>query len=111
MRIVEYKDLEWYVIKENEKEKLLLLKDSFTNDQIKKYFTNKEYIDSDYDVRFNKDYSNPWWRDSYIRQVLNTKFTEDLNINDLNIMEIDVELDGKKITTRDYVRLLTKEEV
>lgn len=110
-RIVKYKDLEWRVLKENDKEKLLMLKDSFTNELIRKYFTNENMVDSDCDVRFNKDYSNPWWRDSYIRQVLNTKFLEDLNIDDLYVMETTVELNNEKVTTRDYVRLLTKEEV
>ena len=110
-RIVRYKGLEFRVIKENDNERLLMLKDSLTNELIKKYFTNTNMVDSDCDVKFNKDYSNPWWRDSYIRQVLNTKFLEDLNIDDLNVMETTVELNNEKVTTRDYVRLLTKEEV
>ncbi len=111
MRLVNYKNFEWYVIKENKKEKLLFMKDGLTVEQVKKYFTNNQMVDSDYDVRFNKDYTNPWWRDSYIRQVLNTKFLEDLDLEDLNVMETTVELNTEKVTTKDYIRLITKEEV
>lgn len=111
MRLVNYKNFEWYVIKEDEKEKLLFMKDGIPADQVKKYFTNEQMVDSDNDVRFNKDYTNPWWRDSYIRQVLNTKFLEDLDLEDLNVMETTVELNGEKVTTKDYIRLITKEEV
>lgn len=111
MRLVNYKNFEWYVIKEDEKEKLLFMKDGIPADQVKKYFTNEQMVDSDNDVRFNKDYTNPWWRDSYIRQVLNTKFLEDLDLEDLNVMESTVELNGEKVTTKDYIRLITKEEV
>lgn len=111
MRLVNYKNFEWYVIKEDEKEKLLFMKDGIPADQVKKYFTNEQMVDSDNDVRFNKDYTNPWWRDSYIRQVLNTKFLEDLDLEDLNVMETTVELNDEKVSTKDYVRLITKEEV
>lgn len=111
MRLVNYKNFEWYAIKEDEKEKLLFMKDGIPADQVKKYFTNEQMVDSDNDVRFNKDYTNPWWRDSYIRQVLNTKFLEDLDLEDLNVMESTVELNGEKVTTKDYIRLITKEEV
>lgn len=110
MRLVKYKNFEWYVIKENEKEKLLFMKDGLTVEQVKKYFTNEQMVDDDFDVRFNKDYTNPWWRDSYIRQVLNTKFLEDLDISELNVMETTVELNDEKVSTKDYVRLITKEE-
>jgi len=110
MRLVNYKNFEWYVIKEDEKEKLLFMKDGIPADQVKKYFTNEQMVDSDNDVRFNKDYTNPWWRDSYIRQVLNTKFLEDLDMSELNVMETTVELNDEKVNTKDYVRLITKEE-
>ena len=37
-KITTYKELEWYIINETEKESLLFLRDSFTNEQIIKYF-------------------------------------------------------------------------
>lgn len=111
MKTIKYKNLEWYVIKEDNKERVLLLKDSFTNEQIQKYFTNEHMVDDDFDVKFNYDGTNLWWRDSCIRMILNSKFLEDLNINDLNIMKTTVELNEEKVVTKDYARLLTKEEV
>ena len=40
-KITTYKELEWYIINETEKERLLLLRDSLTNEQIAKYFLEK----------------------------------------------------------------------
>ena len=54
MRLVNYKNFEWYVIKEDEKEKLLFMKDGIPADQVKKYFTNDPMVDSDNDVRFTR---------------------------------------------------------
>ena len=109
-QVMTYKDLEWYIIHDSDKEKLLFLKDCFTNEQVLKYFTDKSMVDLECDVRFSKMRS-PWFRDSYIREVLNTAFLAELNKEDLNPMETTVTLDGEFVTTTDYVRLITKKEV
>ena len=108
-KITTYKELEWYIINETEKESLLLLRDSLTNEQIAKYFLEKKMVDSDYDVRFN-DKQSPWWDESYIQKVLNTRFLSDLDINDLNQMKTILELNGERRIVEDYVRLLTYED-
>ena len=106
MNKVKYKNLEWYVIKENENGKLLFLAERLRPEIVDKHFNHDKY----YDVKFNYDYTNVWWRDSYIRSVLNSSFLNELDIKDLNVMETTVELNDEKSITRDYVRLLTKEE-
>ncbi len=75
-KITTYKELEWYIINETEKESLLLLRDSLTNEQIAKYFLEKKMIDFEYCVQFN-DKQSPWWDESYIQRVLNTRFLSD----------------------------------
>ena len=110
MEIITYKNLDWYIINETDKEKLLFLKDCFTNEQIAKYFLDKSMIDSDYDVRFSKNNSF-WFGESYIREGLNN-FLNDLDIRDLNIMSTTISLygNGKTVTTEDYVRSITVKE-
>lgn len=107
MNKVKYKNLEWYVIKENEDGKLLFLAERLRPEIVDKHFKHDKY----YDVKFNYDYTNVWWRDSYIRSVLNSSFLNELDIKDLNVMETTVELNAEESITRDYVRLLTKEEL
>ena len=106
MNKVKYKELEWWVLKEDEKGKLLFLAERLRPEIIDKYFMH----DLDFDVKFNYDCTNPWWKDSYIRHILNGNFLKELDINALNTMETTVEINGEKSTTKDYVRLLTKEE-
>ena len=106
--IITYKNLDWYIINETEKEALLFLKDCFTNEQIAKYFLDKSMVDCDYDVRFSKNNSF-WFGESYIREGLNN-FLNDLDIRDLNIMSTTISFNGKTVTTEDYVRSITKEE-
>jgi len=108
METINYKDLEWYVINENDKEKLLFLKDCFTDELMLKYF--KGVVDKYIDVSFS-DSNNLWWKDSHIRNVLNNRFLIDLDKNDLNIMKTTFKTNNMKFTTKDYVRLITKEEV
>ena len=108
-KITTYKELEWYIINETEKEKLLLLRDSLTNEQIAKYFLEKAMVDFKYCVKFN-DKQSPWWDESYIQKVLNTRFLSDLDINDLNQMKTILELNGERRIVEDYVRLLTYED-
>ena len=108
-KITTYKELEWYIINETEKEKLLLLRDSLTNEQIAKYFLEKAMVDFKYCVKFN-DKQSPWWDESYIRKILNTRFLSDLDKNDLYQMKTTLELNGERKIIEDYVRLLTYEE-
>ena len=108
-KITTYKELEWYMITETEKEKLLLLRDSLTSEQIEKYFLEKAMVNFEYCVKFN-DKQSPWWDESYIQRVLNTRFLSDLDINDLNQMKTILELNGERRIVEDYVRLLTYEE-
>ena len=108
-KITTYKELEWYIINETEKEKLLLLRDSLTNEQIAKYFLEKAMVDFKYCVKFN-DKQSPWWDESYIQKVLNTRFLNYLDKNDLNQMKTTLELNGERKIIEDYVRLLTYEE-
>ena len=104
-----YKSLEWYIIKETSKEKLLFLKDSFTDEMIQDVF---DRYDSAFDVQFNPDYKKIWWEESYIREVLNSVFLKRyLDAKDLNMMSTALKLNGAQRTTEDYVRLITKEEV
>lgn len=113
MKTMNYKDLDWYVIFEDSKGKLLFLRDCLTNEQIQKYFVDKNMIDSLFDVKFNYDKTSPWWNRSYIREILNGPFLRELlDLRDLNLMKTTVILDEyeEKRTTEDYVRLITKEE-
>ena len=108
-KLTTYKELEWYIINETEKESLLLLRDSLTNEQIAKYFLEKKMVDFEYCVQFN-DKQSPWWDESYIQRVLNTRFLSDLDKNDLNQMKTTLELNRETREVEDYVRLLTYEE-
>ena len=104
-----YKSLEWYIINETSKEKLLFLKDSFTNEMIRQVF---DKYDNWFNVQFNLDGTKIWWEESYIRERLNDVFLKRfLDVKDLNIMKTTLELNGESKTTEDYVRLITKEEV
>lgn len=109
--IVNYAGYEWYIINDDGKNFTLLMKEKLSKEKIEKYFTNKNMVDKDGDVRFNYDVDNIWWRDSYIRHVLNSNFLAEFNLNHLNVMTMTVEYNRKKITTKDYVRLLTIDEV
>lgn len=72
------------------------MKDIMSKEDIEKYFTDKWYVDSYKDVRFNSDIRNNKYEDSYICKVLNGAFKED-------------KLKGLDVVGN--VRLLTKEEV
>ena len=106
-KLTTYKELEWYIINETEKESLLFLKDSFTNEQIIKYF---DKYDNYFNVQFNPNNTKIWWNESYVQEVLNTNFLSDLDIKDLNKMKTILELNGERRIVEDYVRLLTYEE-
>lgn len=110
-RIVKFGNFDWYVIEKDDETMKLLMKECLSKEMIKKYFTNENMIDDDYDVRFSYDIKNPLWRDSYIRYVLNSAFLNEFDIDKLEVMKTTVECDDVQAATNDYVRLLTKEEV
>lgn len=108
--LVKWNGYEWYVINLDNNQITLFMKDKFTPKMCEKYF-DKRLLDSDKDVKFNPNYKNIWWADSPIRMTLNSKFLEDLKIDEMKLMETTVSIDKKNSTTEDYVRLITKEEV
>lgn len=106
-KTVKFSNYEWYVIDENKG--ILFLKDKFDENKIETYF-DKRILDSNKDVRFNPNAKNIWWADSSIRMVLNSKFLEDLDKDQMDLMEITASINDKERTTEDYVRLITREE-
>lgn len=88
----------YFVLNYNEETKKLTvcMKDLISKEDMKKYFTDKWYLDSDCDVRYNSDIRNNKYEDSYIYKVLNGAWKED-KLKDVNLVG--------------DVRLLTKEEV
>ena len=105
--IVQFCGFDWYVIEEDEKTQTLFMKDKLSPKQMEKYF-DEDVLDSDRDTRFS--FVNNKWRDSHIRFVLNSKFLNDLNIENLVIMESSQKINNEEIKTNDYVRLLTIED-
>lgn len=108
-KIVIYKNLSWYVISENEKEKLLFLIDCFTREQALRYFDSK-IVDKFGGVEFSRNHKRFWWEDSIVRDGLKEKFLVDLNPKDLNVMKTTLELGEEQRTVEDLVRLLRVEE-
>ncbi len=88
----------YFVIDYNKskKEITFCMKDIMSKEDIKKYFTEKWYVDSDTDVIFNSDLRNNRYEDSYIYKVLNGSWKEE-KLKGFNLIG--------------DVRLLTKEEV
>ena len=105
--IINYNGFEWYIIEEKEDSIVLFMKERISEDLIKELFTDTRMIDYEYDVRFSRDEKNNDWKDSYIRQVLNTKFLEKFIIDDLVLMKTKYDSDKESI---DYIRLITIDE-
>lgn len=105
--LVKYNDYEWYIIKIDNDNVTLLMKNKLGNDTMKSLF-DEEYLDDDYDVKFNLDVKNNDWADSIIRQALNEKFINEFNKSELNIMKTNYDEDKY---SNDYIRLLTIREV
>ena len=105
--IINYNGFEWYIIEEKEDSIVLFMKERMSEDLIKELFTDTRMIDADYDVRFSRDEKNNDWKDSYIRQVLNTKFLEKFIIDDLVLMKTKYDSDKE---SDDYIRLITIDE-
>lgn len=102
--------LDWQVIDEDAETTTLLAKFCLNKEIIKEVFASDEY-DSDYDVKFS-DNSSEWrWKNSIIRKRLNDKFLKMLNKEQLVPMTTTIWLNGESSTTKDYVRLLTLDEI
>lgn len=108
--IVNYNNYEWYIIDIKEDDYTLFMKGRMNKELIQELFTDKRMLDDYCDVSFSRNKENVWWSDSYIRQVLNTKFLEKFNISELTEMKTTVSINEENSTTKDYIRLITKEE-
>lgn len=106
--IVKYNNYNWYVIKVNNDNVTLMMKDVLDEEKIKKYFTDKNYLDDDNDVKFNIDKTNFDWNDTYIKRVLNSAFLEEFNKEELNLMKTNYDEDKY---SDDYIRIPTIREV
>lgn len=104
--LVKYNGYEWYIIKIDNDDVTLLMKDKLDDDTMQSLF-DKEYLDDECDVKFNSDASNNDWADSIIRQVLNEKFIDKFDKNELNVMKTNYDEDKY---SDDYIRLLTIRE-
>lgn len=103
--VVKYNNFEWYVIKTNNNEVRLLLKETLDNEEMEQIFG--EELDEDKDIYFNKE-NNFDWKDSIIRKVLNEVFINKFNKEELNIMHTNYD---ENKGSKDYIKLLTIREV
>lgn len=85
--LVKYNGYEWYIIKIDNDNVTLLMKDKLGSDTMKSLF-DEEYLDDECDVEFNSDATNNDWADSIIRQTLNEKFIDEFNEDDVYGYEI-----------------------
>lgn len=106
--IVKYNNYNWYVIKVNNDDVTLMMKDVLDEEKIKKYFTDESYLDDDNDVIFNIDKTNFDWNDTYIKKVLNSTFLEEFNREELNLMKTNYDEDKY---SEDYIRIPTIREI
>lgn len=103
--VVKYNNFEWYVIKTNNNEVRLLLKETLDNEEMEQIFG--EELDEDKDIYFNKE-NNFDWKDSIIRKGLNEVFINKFNKEELNIMHTNYD---ESKGSKDYIKLLTIREV
>lgn len=104
--IVKFNGYEWYIIKIENGNATLLMKNVLSEDKIQKLF-DKEYLDIDNDVKFNEDKTNNDWNYSIIRKILNTIFLDEFDEYELNVMRTNYDEDKY---SEDHVRLLTIRE-
>lgn len=105
--LINYNGYEWYIIKLEKNYSTLMMKDCLSEDKIKELFDDK-YLDDEYDVKFNLDVSNNDWQDSIIKKVLNYKFFDEFNIDELSLMNTNY--DENKYST-DLIRIPTIREI
>lgn len=102
---VKYKNYEWFVTKIEDEKVTLMMADRMSDEDIEELFYEKEMRDSVNDICFDKETND--WKDSYIRKVLNERFINKLNKQDLNKMTINYAEDEY---TTDYVRIPSLKE-
>ena len=105
--LINYNGYEWYIIKVEKNYSTLMMKDCLLEDKIKELFDDN-YLDDEYDVKFNLDVSNNDWQDSIIKKVLNYKFFDEFNIDELSLMNTNY--DENKYST-DLIRIPTIREI
>lgn len=105
--LINYNGYEWYIIKVEKNYSTLMMKNCLSEDKIKELFDDN-YLDDEYDVKFNLDVSNNDWQDSIIKKVLNYKFFDEFNIDELSLMNTNY--DENKYST-DLIRIPTIREI
>ena len=105
--LINYNGYEWYIIKLEKNYSTLMMKDCLSEDKIKELFDDN-YLDDEYDVKFNLDVSNNDWQDSIIKKVLNYKFFDEFNIDEVSLMNTNY--DENKYST-DLIRIPTIREI
>ena len=105
--LINYNGYEWYIIKLEKNYSTLMMKDCLLEDKIKELFDDN-YLDDEYDIKFNLDVSNNDWQDSIIKKVLNYKFFDEFNIDELSLMNSNY--DENKYST-DLIRIPTLREI
>lgn len=101
---VTYKGLDWFVIKVKNKKKkqvTLMLVDRLPKDILNKVF-DSDCLDSDYDVLFDRNTYD--WKDSYLREKLNSKFLEVLGISKSDLIQMTTNY-AQDESVIDYVRI------
>lgn len=99
VKVINYKNFEWYVLHESEDTTTLFMKDLLSKDIVSDICDDTSMYSCNYvaHIKDNEKYS---WETSYVKKVLNDKFLENyLDKNDLVKMN------------EDYVRLLKLEEI
>ena len=102
---VKYKNYEWFVTKIEDEKVTLMMANRMSDEDIEELFYEKGMRDSDNNICFDKETND--WKDSYIRKVLNERFINKLNKQDLNEMTINYAEDEY---TTDYVRIPSLKE-
>lgn len=102
---VNYKGYEWFVTKIEDEKVTLMMANRMSDEDIEELFYEEEMRDSNNDVKFDKKTND--WKDSYIRKVLNKRFINKLEKQDLNEMTINYAEDEY---TTDYVRIPSLKE-
>lgn len=105
--LINYNGYEWYIIKIEKDNSTLMMKNCLSEDKIKELFDDN-YLDDEYDVKFNLDVSNNDWQDSIIKKILNYKFIDEFDVNELCIMSTNY--DENKYST-DLIRIPTIREI
>ena len=104
--IVKYNNYEWYITKINNESVTLMMADVLSDDDINELFDDKTYVDGN-DVVYSKNNDNDW-ANTYIREVLNSKFLDKFSKEELNVMRTNY---SENKFADDYVRIPTVWEI